>query len=452
MKYQIKFQNQALNELRKNLLADLSNEYYACLLAKRNVISDLCVITVIEAVYPDIDFYKNQGVASLRVSWDFMRKVLLTAYKRIDVDTVIDVHTHPFSRAGAFFSGTDDRDEETFAKYLKNEAPELHYASIVFSQTNYQARYWEVNKKNIPVHYPAFIKTQKISENIPSSDMKNFREKNINDMFNRSVLALGLENMRKIADNQKISVVGVGGIGSIIAEHLVHTGFNYINLIDFDTLELTNLNRIVGVTYEDAVKKRSKVDVIKKHLENINPSVTVNAYKNNVFDSEVEYALANSDWIMVATDNHASRFHIQELAFKYYVPFITAGVNITVDDRVIKDMSGEVILIHVGDKVCLTCLRRLKFNEIAKEIHPDPKVREGLVRKGYVTGSDVKEPAVKTLNTHLATMAVDVLINQYTERHKDSIITVYEDNNFPTIYEDVGSVTNRDLHCNVCDI
>lgn len=178
----------------------------------------------------------------------------------------------------------------------------------------------------------------------------------------------------------------------------------------------------------------------------------MNAYKNNVFDNEVEYALANSDWILVATDNHASRFHIQELAFKYYVPFITAGVNITADEGVIKDMSGEVILIRIGDKVCLTCLRRLKFNEIAKEIHPDSKVREGLVRKGYVTGSDVKEPAVKTLNTHLATIAVDVLINQYTKRHRDSIITVYEDNDFPTIYEDVWSVSNRDLHCNVCDI
>ena len=101
---------------------------------------------------------------------------------------------------------------------------------------------------------------------------------------------------------------------------------------------------------------------------------------------------------MVATDNHASRFRIQQLAFKYYVPFITAGVNITVDDGKIIDMSGEVILIRMGDKVCLTCLKRLKYNEIAKEIHPDKNVRNGLVRKGYVQGLDVKEPAVKTFS------------------------------------------------------
>jgi CRISPR/Cas system-associated exonuclease Cas4 (RecB family) len=49
-------------------------------------------------------------------------------------------------------------------------------------------------------------------------------------------------------------------------------------------------------------------------------------------------------------------------------------------------------------------------------------------------------------------MAVDVLVNQYTERHRDAIIQVYEDNEFQTIYEDKVSVANRNLECNVCSI
>ncbi len=453
MKYLIKFQNQDLNELRRNLLADLDNEYYACLLAKTHIIADMCIITVVEAVYPDMSCYKRQGTASLKVSWEFMREVLTEADNRLDVDTVIDVHTHPFSRREAWFSGVDDRDEETFARYLNDKAPELHYASIVFSQTNYQARYWDASRRGRAVHYPAFIKTQKISEAITSSDeQENSGEPGIDEMFSRSILALGLDNMRRITSGQEITIAGVGGIGSIIAEHLVHMGFSRINLIDNDTLELTNLNRIEGVTYDDASAGKVKVDVIKRHLLAINPHAEVNAYNNSVFDSEVEAVTARSDWIMIATDNHASRYRIQELAFKYYVPFIAAGVNITVQDGEITDMSGEVILIRAGDKVCLTCLRRLKYNEIAKEIHPDVRVREGLVMKGYVTGRDVKEPAVKTLNTHLATMAVDVLVNQYTERERDAVIMVYEDNGFPVIYEDTESLRYRDLHCRVCDI
>lgn len=271
-------------------------------------------------------------------------------------------------------------------------------------------------------------------------------------MFNRSVLALGLDNMRRITSDQIISVVGVGGIGSIIAEHLIHMGFRYLNLIDFDTLEISNLNRIVAATYEDAVKHKVKVEAIRDNLLKINPKAKIKSFNNKIEDKAIERVIAGSDWIMVATDNHASRFTIQQLAFKYYVPFITAGVNITVEDGKIRDMSGEIILIRMGDKVCLTCLKRLKYNEIAKQLHPDKNVREGLVRKGYVQGLDVKEPAVKTLNTHLATLAVDTLINQYTQRQRDVIIRVFEDNFAPVIYEDVESVAERNLSCSICDI
>lgn len=453
MEYQIKFQNQALNELRRNLLRDLSNEFFACLLAKTHVISGFCVMTVVKAVYPDASYYQRQGTAALKVSWDFMREVLTEADARVDVDTVIDVHTHPFSLASAWFSGVDDRDEENFARYLHEKAPDLRYASIVFSQTTYQARYWDASGRGRPVHYPAFIKTQKLSESIPSSDDPVKKEDTeISEIFNRSVLALGLDNMRKMSYGQEITVAGVGGIGSIIAEHLVHMGFSRINLVDHDTLELSNLNRIEGVTYKDASAGKSKVDVISRHLESINPNARINACNMNVFDAKFEEIAVRSDWIIVATDSLASRYRIQELAFKYYVPFITAGVNITVKDGEITDMSGEVILVRIGDKVCLTCLGRLDYNEIAKEIHPDSRVREGLVVKGYVTGLDVKEPAVKTLNTHLATMAVDVLVNQYTERNRDAAITVYEDNGFPAIYEDTESVRCRDMNCRVCNI
>ncbi len=66
--------------------------------------------------------------------------------------------------------------------------------------------------------------------------------------------------------DQVISIVGVGGLGSIIAEHLIHMGFHEINLIDPDVLEVSNLNRVVGAYYEDAQQKRYKVDVVKRHL------------------------------------------------------------------------------------------------------------------------------------------------------------------------------------------
>lgn len=449
---EIRFKNQELRNLRERMLADKSKEYYACLLGKRQDIGDLCVITVKDVRFPEAENYKRQAGAALRVSGEFLRNTLLEIEERIDVDTLIDVHTHPFSEGNVWFSYTDSEDERNFLQYMREEKLAIGLASIVLSQTDYQARLWEANAHGKIVSRPARVKTQKWSEQIPSSDPQ-FQERRAiepDGQFNRSVLALGLDTMRTITGNQVITVAGVGGVGSIIAEHLVHMGFAHIHLIDFDTLELSNLNRIVAATHEDAIKQRVKVEAIRENLLKINPNAEIIAHNSDVFTEEAERVMAESDWILVATDNHASRHHIQEIAFRYYVPFITAGVNITVENGQIQDMSGEVILIRMGDRVCLTCLKRLRYNDIAAEIHPDANVREGLVRKGYVQGMNVKEPAVKTLNTHIATMAVDVLVNQYTERQRDAVIRVYEDNVAPLVYEDTESVTCRDLQCHVC--
>ena len=69
-----------------------------------------------------------------------------------------------------------------------------------------------------------------------------------------------------------------------------------------------------------------------------------------------------------------------------------------------------------------------------------------------MTGQDVKEPAVKTLNTFLATMAVEVLVNQYTDLRRHVPILVYENNGYMSMYEDRESVQQRNKHCFLCHI
>ena len=59
---------------------------------------------------------------------------------------------------------------------------------------------------------------------------------------------------------------------------------------------------------------------------------------------------------------------------------------------------------------------------------------------------------MKTLNTHLATLAVDTLVNQYTGRRPDAHVLVFEENGLPVIFEDRASVQNRNLRCSVCGL
>jgi hypothetical protein len=115
-------------------------------------------------------------------------------------------------------------------------------------------------------------------------------------------------------------------------------------------------------------------------------------------------------------------------------------------------MSGEVITARVGDGLCLSCLKRINPAKVASETYPEQTVREALVQREYVTGLDVKEPAVKTLNAMAATMAVETLINQYTERSRHSPVLVYEQHGSMCIYEDHESVEQRNKHCFLCHI
>ena len=465
VRYHIRFKQGDLDRLRERLLEDLSREHFAVLLGKTQKINPhdqsggYTIINVIDMLFLARSDYNHQSVALLRIKKEFIHQALVELTNRYDVDTVIDVHTHPFSQGSVAFSSTDDGDERTFFRFLKETFEGIHYASIVLSQNKYSARVWTLSSGSI-VPRKALLKTQTSPENIASADFREDTDEtyektavtSVEGFFNRSALALGLDVMRAIMRDQAISIVGIGGLGSVVAEHLVHMGFHEINLIDPDVLEMSNLNRVVGAYYEDAEQKRYKVDVVRRHLTRINPKAAVLACKKDVHDREVESILALSDWIIVATDNHSSRLRAQQLSVQYFVPLLSLGVNITVKGNRIEDMSGEVITARVGDYLCLQCLNRIHPIKVASERHPDATIREALVKRGYVTGKDIKEPAVKTLNTFLATMAVDVLINQYTDARKHVPILVYENNGSMSIYEDKESVQYRNKHCFLCNV
>jgi len=96
-------------------------------------------------------------------------------------------------------------------------------------------------------------------------------------------------------------------------------------------------------------------------------------------------------------------------------------------------------------------LNRLNHIKAAYELNSEgDNISNALVQKGYVSGKEIKEPAVKTLNAIVGQMTVDILINQYTNQRKHQTICVYERNISPVIYEDKESVRNRNLECYVC--
>src|SRR6266705_2724895 len=174
-RYMIKFKHGDLASLRGRLLEDLSREHFAVLLGKTQKINGYTIINVVDLLFPQRSDYNQQNVAFLRIKKDFIHKALVELTNRYDVDTIIDVHTHPFSQGRVSFSATDDGDETTFFRFLKETFEGMHYASIVFSQRRYSARAWTFSSGSI-VARKALLKTQTSPENIPSADFDGYTD------------------------------------------------------------------------------------------------------------------------------------------------------------------------------------------------------------------------------------------------------------------------------------
>ncbi|MEL6511745.1 MAG: ThiF family adenylyltransferase [Pseudomonadota bacterium] len=445
----IKFPHTWLSSLRSELLNDLSREHFCILLGKREEYDGGFVINVIEPLIPGPRAYQSNSLGHVTPRKDFILYALSELQDRYDVDTLIDVHTHPFSEGPVHFSGIDDRDEVAFSKFFYENFDDLTYASIVFSQTEFSARVWSENNT-----HPTFagISCPTPKEEIRDSEQSWISAQDVEeDFYNRTLLALGRDTVQKIADARNIVIVGLGGLGSVIAEDLAHMGFGKLTLIDHDTVERTNLNRIVGATWQDAEDNLLKVDAVKNHLLSIRPDLDVETISERIQDIEVDDRIALSDWIIIATDSHSSRFYCQELAFKYFIPFVSAGVSITVEDHAISDYSGEVIVVRPGDRICLNCLGRINLTKKAAEENQGNAIGDKLASR-YVEGAIVKEPAVKTLNSVIGALAVEELLNQFSHRTSENAILVYERNEQTSIYPDSDSLAERNKNCFTCGI
>ena len=418
----LRFPQGMLAKLRGALLADLSREHFAILLASREIAPNgRKVFVVREAMLASDADLLSSSLAQVRPSKEFIAHALSKARTDLRVNAIIDVHTHPFSQQ-AFFSGVDDADERRFSQWLNGFDPKMGYASLLFSAKAWEARIWE---QGTPM--PLTLKTQTLLESIPHITPKA-EEISTPEMQSRTALALGVDVLRRIAADQRIVLAGVGGLGSVIAEQLVRSGFTRIGLIDADTLEVTNLNRFAGGYLENV--GQLKVEVTKNHLKRINPEVDVIALACGVEEPKAESLLAAADWIILSTDSHSSRQSVQQTALRYGVPLISAGVSITVakegNRHKIVDQSGEVIVVRYGDEFCLHCLGRINPYKVAAETNPDAAVRKGLVEKGYVQGLKEKEPAVMPLNATIASITTQTLLDQYRDDAVQQPIIVYE--------------------------
>ena len=116
---------------------------------------------------------------------------------------------------------------------------------------------------------------------------------------------VGVEGQQRLSD-ASVLLVGAGGLGSPLAVYLAAAGVGRIGIVDFDVIDVSNLQR--QILYDSADVGRPKVELAAQRVRGINPLVEVDAHAER-FEASNAFALIEPyDLVIDGTDNFATRY------------------------------------------------------------------------------------------------------------------------------------------------
>jgi adenylyltransferase/sulfurtransferase len=166
------------------------------------------------------------------------------------------------------------------------------------------------------------------------------------ERFSRQIILknIGILGQKKILSS-KVLIVGVGGLGSPAAEFLVRSGIGLLGIVDYDKVSLSNLHR--QSLYETSHIGKSKVRVIKKTLNRINPNTKVQTYNLKLNNNNFKKIIIKYDYIVDGSDNFKTKFLLNDFCLKYR-KFLATGA--------ISKFDGHIFTFDFKNKI-LPCLR-----------------------------------------------------------------------------------------------
>lgn len=133
----------------------------------------------------------------------------------------------------------------------------------------------------------------------------------MNDRFQRLKLLIGAENFSKL-NAATVAIFGVGGVGSFTVEALARSGVGHLVLIDKDNIDATNINRQIHALGSTVGK--SKVEVMRERIQDINPSAQVDTIQKFFLPDESieEFFICRYDYVVDAIDTLTAKIFLVE--------------------------------------------------------------------------------------------------------------------------------------------
>ena len=177
--------------------------------------------------------------------------------------------------------------------------------------------------------------------------MKSQLNKKIIERFSRQIVLkdIGVLGQKKILSS-KVLIIGVGGLGSPVAEFLSRAGVGSVGIVDDDKVSLSNLHR--QSLYDTHDIGKFKVNVARDKIKRINPNTKITTYKTRLNKINFKKIISNYDYIIDGSDNFATKFLLNDLCLKFKKTLIVGAIS---------KFDGHIFTFNFKNKKnsCLRC-------------------------------------------------------------------------------------------------
>ena len=137
-----------------------------------------------------------------------------------------------------------------------------------------------------------------------------------------SLKGMDIEGQERLKQ-ARVLMIGAGGLGCTAALYLTVAGIGHLTLVDFDTVDVSNLQR--QVLHTDANVGQAKVDSAKASLLQHNPHLNIDTINQVLDDPEIDALVAQHDIVLDCTDNLMVRNQLNQACFNHKVPLVSAA-------------------------------------------------------------------------------------------------------------------------------